>query len=523
LDHSIRIDSGQIDHVYPELLTLLQPDTDDYSRAWRRFGQVLMQAVFSADDWSAYKNGAFNRLVLSVPPQFLRLPWQLLYDSHQFVALKMPLVVQGVTSQQADSASLPALPVRTRPLRILFTGIPSAQTSAEAALLENFRARHSDSVEILIEKSIRKRILLELLNEAQQSDKPYHIWHHCGPMNATPDGIALNLADQAMDATMVNRMLQRQNALAGIILSRVDSGDAAATRVPSGCELPFERLPLHFAITLTGTPAVSTPLLQHLYQRLLSYSVSQAVLLARLDSYIQDTGHGSLDWSAMNVVVRSPDIQLAAFPRSDPEPVRHKKIKVLFLTANPDDTARLHTEREIREIKDMVRGRGSVEFEWIWEGAVLRDQITAHLLEHKPHIVHFSGHGSKKTGDLRLLFEGRIGERKGVDADSMADLLAAVRETACFVVLNACYSVAHAQAISKVVPHVVGMNTSVTDDAAIVFACELYLWLAYGNNLAEAFQAACRKLGTEEHSDEMNTPQLYPPDSEAHQRVKCGS
>src|SRR4051794_31921242 len=72
------------------------------------------------------------------------------------------------------------------------------------------------------------------------------------------------------------------------------------------------------------------------------------------------------------------------------------KVKVLFLAANPAGTKPLKLDEEIRQITVKVRAaeyRDALELISRW--AVRPDDLLQALLEVKPHVVHFSGHGTK--------------------------------------------------------------------------------------------------------------------------------
>src|SRR5262245_66009089 len=72
------------------------------------------------------------------------------------------------------------------------------------------------------------------------------------------------------------------------------------------------------------------------------------------------------------------------------------KIRLLFLSANPWDTDRLMLDQEIRRIDQKIRASEYphlVEMISVW--AVEPDDLIDRLNRHKPHIVHFSGHGNK--------------------------------------------------------------------------------------------------------------------------------
>ena len=77
-------------------------------------------------------------------------------------------------------------------------------------------------------------------------------------------------------------------------------------------------------------------------------------------------------------------------------------LKVLFLAANPTDTARLALDREFKAIRAKIRAaQYRDQIELLSEWAVGHDELSALLMRHRPHVVHFSGHGDE-SGDLVL-------------------------------------------------------------------------------------------------------------------------
>ena len=72
-----------------------------------------------------------------------------------------------------------------------------------------------------------------------------------------------------------------------------------------------------------------------------------------------------------------------------------EKIRLLFLAASPD-VSPLSPDKEHREITAKIRAaeyRDSLEVISRW--AVRPDDIQQALLEIRPHVLHFSGHGTK--------------------------------------------------------------------------------------------------------------------------------
>src|SRR4051812_25091819 len=95
-------------------------------------------------------------------------------------------------------------------------------------------------------------------------------------------------------------------------------------------------------------------------------------------------------------------------------------IKILFLASNPVGTDPLDLEKEYGVIKTRlaITGRGDL-FEVAKEGHTNLDNMQQYLFNHKPHIVHFSGHGNKQG---EIIVEGRDGGPATVDRDALSNL-----------------------------------------------------------------------------------------------------
>lgn len=181
------------------------------------------------------------------------------------------------------------------------------------------------------------------------------------------------------------------------------------------------------------------------------------------------------------------------------------KIKILFLAASPTNTTHLQLDKEHREIGDRLQKtkyRDSFQLESKW--AVRVGDLSAHLMEHKPNIVHFSGHGSKAH---ELIFLNNTDEAHSVSAERLSKLFSVLKDNIRCVVLNACYSEGQAQAIAQHIDCVIGMSDAIGDDSAIVFAAHFYQALAYGRSIQDAFDLGCLEIDME-NLDEGSKPKL---------------
>lgn len=181
------------------------------------------------------------------------------------------------------------------------------------------------------------------------------------------------------------------------------------------------------------------------------------------------------------------------------------KVKILFLAANPKDSSQLRLDEEIREIHAKIRAaefRDSFDLMSRW--AVRPLDLLQAFNEVQPHIVHFSGHGSRKA---ELVLEDDDGNAKPVGEAALVSLFKHVRDNIRLVLLNACHSEAQARAISQQVECTVGMNVAIGDEAAIVFASTFYGALAFGRSVGQAFEQGRTALMLQGIPEE-NTPVL---------------
>ena len=93
---------------------------------------------------------------------------------------------------------------------------------------------------------------------------------------------------------------------------------------------------------------------------------------------------------------------------------------ILLLSANPKNTSQLRLGDEMRDIKEGLKLSENRDRFLISAAEAVRPRdIRRAILTYKPHIIHFSGHGSPEEG---LLFEDETGAAKFVDAEALAGL-----------------------------------------------------------------------------------------------------
>ncbi|MGE9990751.1 CHAT domain-containing protein [Paratractidigestivibacter faecalis] len=180
-------------------------------------------------------------------------------------------------------------------------------------------------------------------------------------------------------------------------------------------------------------------------------------------------------------------------------------VTVLYLGVSPEDAVRLRTDEEARDIREAIRlsdNPDSIAFEDRW--ATRQNDLLQALNEVNPEIVHFSGHGAE---DGSLAIEDSAGKTLLVSKDVMAAVIEAAAERVRLVVFNACFSDEQADKILEHVDAVIGMSDSISDEAALAFARQLYSSIGFGLSLAQAFKQARAAIALVS-LDEIDTPQL---------------
>jgi hypothetical protein len=163
--------------------------------------------------------------------------------------------------------------------------------------------------------------------------------------------------------------------------------------------------------------------------------------------------------------------------------------RILILAANPRGTTRLRLDQQLREVDaGLQRARHRNQFVLQQRWAVRPRDIQRAMLDFEPQIVHFSGHGAEDEG---LVFEDDTGREKLVDGEALAGLFELFAEQVECVVLNACYSAVQADAITRHINYVIGMNQAIGDEAAIEFTVGFYDALGAGRSVEFAYRLGC--------------------------------
>jgi serine/threonine protein kinase/tetratricopeptide (TPR) repeat protein len=208
------------------------------------------------------------------------------------------------------------------------------------------------------------------------------------------------------------------------------------------------------------------------------------------------------------------------------------KHTILFVAANPFGTTELALGREAHAIQEELERSGQRDrFEFVTRWAVQPLDLIRELRKLKPTVVHFSGLG--RTGRQQdpgpqqdivvglggaggagntvrpsgLFFQGPDGRPQLVTAAALRETFGAAGTSVKLVVLNACYSDIHAEALLVHVDCVVGLHGSLRDDAARTFAIGFYGGLGERQSVTAAYLQGRAAISLDEPSGS-ETPQL---------------
>jgi hypothetical protein len=144
----------------------------------------------------------------------------------------------------------------------------------------------------------------------------------------------------------------------------------------------------------------------------------------------------------------------------------------------------LSIDEEVRAIQQTLRQADYRIFDVQLGPAVRIEDLQALLLQHRPDILHFSGHGTETSA---LIFHNAQGNSVQVRGAPLGQLFQILKDNLRCVVLNACYTAELAEGLVGVIDCVVGIENAITDSAALQFTTAFYRALGYGRSVQEAF------------------------------------
>jgi hypothetical protein len=166
-----------------------------------------------------------------------------------------------------------------------------------------------------------------------------------------------------------------------------------------------------------------------------------------------------------------------------------ERVRVMLLAANPFLDLKINDE--VRDIRARIRESVLRAVDLTYEPAVRTGDLIGRLDESKPHIVHFSGHG---TQEHELILLDERDSPATVSRELLAELFRLCRDNLRVVFLNFCHSLPIAEELCGVVDVVIGTTGPIRDEAARFFAAQFYGSLSSGVTVLDAFDRAMLQL-----------------------------
>lgn len=169
-------------------------------------------------------------------------------------------------------------------------------------------------------------------------------------------------------------------------------------------------------------------------------------------------------------------------------------MRILIVGADPTDQNRLQLGREQTEIEEvLLKATRRHLFDVKVLNAATIGQLSDRLMRYKPHVLHFAGHGRA----THIALQDDDGKSVVVNDKQLTRILLASGAPLRCVVLNSCFSVALAGAVTRVGAVAIGTDGAIGDRIARLFSRYFYQALFARLNYQIAYDMAVADLGNE--------------------------
>src|SRR5579864_810679 len=156
------------------------------------------------------------------------------------------------------------------------------------------------------------------------------------------------------------------------------------------------------------------------------------------------------------------------------------KIRVLFLEANPLTTNQSGLEEKVRTIRHELQHFRNLVFDLGWAAGV--DDLKGELEFYPSDVVHFVGHG---TGE-GIVMSKKAGDMKAISDEALALRFSRFSPRTRLVILDGCYTIEQAKALTDVVDCVIGISNQADAGSILWFIMLLYRNISEGCSIQEA-------------------------------------
>ena len=155
--------------------------------------------------------------------------------------------------------------------------------------------------------------------------------------------------------------------------------------------------------------------------------------------------------------------------------------------SSPRGWSHIQFNNEYKAIRNAIYNVNERRYEVILRENVTNNDIQNAIIENKPTIIHFSGHG---TENFLITHDGKdYGQEDQINNQNFVNIIKRAKSVKC-VVLSCCYSKQLAEDLIKLkhIESVIGTSDEIKNDTCIIFAKGFYLSKANGYTYKEAFE-----------------------------------
>lgn len=174
--------------------------------------------------------------------------------------------------------------------------------------------------------------------------------------------------------------------------------------------------------------------------------------------------------------------------------------KILLLWSNPIDSDDLRLHKEENLIKDCIQRNPGVDFEVTSRGGVKEDEFWTLIIEHKPNLIHLSGHGTENN---EFCFEDGEDYEELVEIDRIIKYLNGIQSINCLI-LNSCFSANSIKASDIEFEYLIGMGSEIPNQSASRFSSSFYSAFFQTKKIKDSFKIALPTI----NSEDANIPRL---------------
>lgn len=214
------------------------------------------------------------------------------------------------------------------------------------------------------------------------------------------------------------------------------------------------------------------------------------------------------EYTFLGLESQMPLLRALDTPHTDGNRHLTRPLSLLLLSSQPKGIAQLNVKREVSMLKKALGWMGRYHYEYHWLPDASWDRVQDALVEKKPNVVHFIGHGTVNPSDGmgELLFCDEEGNPDPISARELGLLFKDHGIELLF--LNACASaqvvedrIGGAVAISLLrqgIPNVLAMQYPIPDKSATLLTETFYKALSQDKSFADALTAARKALYAKE-------------------------